>query len=752
MAKTGTKLKRATKDAGDTPLLTPSGWEASAAPAVTSSGNHADEPLDGEPPVLPSSTPLQGKRINTPNPSKAERLSGVPNDFMSKAEKREAAADLDPDLEDGDLVLDSKGRMYVHKTKTPKSNPPKPPLAAVPPTASRPRVQSDKGSSKQSKQSVPLALDEDDEDFEAYLDTETTPPADVSTAPAGNSPSLDPEPPAEDMDRESNVGEESSPLRHDSEAEMVDEDNDGHDLSDDAFDNPWYGNGQPFGSTTHEEANAVADFLTGRLHMKTPAISPKNSRHAEVSTSFWLHGTNAVVGEHTAVSDELDTIEWNIGKDIKTKVYLPRLADLDDLPKWNAKMDVTVNLLLTTLSNLGSRNPYKGLTHEEARIALLEVFDLRVLLKRMAKKQLSTLYFAGCDIQQIPSRDIYLTMMKYFETSTVKMTTEGILRELNALRMKVVTYYDAAKGQTVSKAFSTLWLEFTGILELHNSNAFNGSIVLSHTLVTLIEPEELRQTMIKVLLAAIQRSDTVTLYGKPPQRVDLLNVWSVYTLIHQSIVDTIDPGMLTNGAFLENLMVTNFFHPHVPTDFLAMNRSPHKQSFRGRDRYRESKRYGSGADRNNREYKKARTDRAPSNSGARTESSAAPGSVDNRSSSTGTPGRSGTGGASSSGASSSTRTNQPSRDSGARNNNNKGKPTATSTSGKKPDRDPSAAAAKCCMCNETGHKSSKCTRYDTCTCGASLRGGDKRHDPFRCPNGPLTMAGKAALAKMVKKK
>jgi hypothetical protein len=401
---------------------------------------------------------------------------------------------------------------------------------------------------------------------------------------------------------------------------------------------------------------------------------------------------------------------------------------------------------------LGSRNPYKGLSQAEARLALLEVFDLRMLLKRVAKKQLSTLYFAGCDIQLIPPKDIYLKMMDYSATSTVKITTEGLLRELHALRMQVVTYTDAAQGNTVLKALSVLWLDFTAVLEKYNTNAFTGTVVLSHTLVTLIEPERLRQTMIKNLHAAIQHGETVALYGKPPQRVDLLNVWSVYTYIHGSIVATIDPGMLTNGAFLENLMVTNFSHPHVPMDFLAMNRSPHRTFFRERER--EPKRFGNGADRN-RNPKKPRTESAFTNSAAtnsaRPQSYAAPGAVDNRPPATGSPGRNGAGTGSGAPPPPRPPPPPPPRNTGTRNNNNGGKPTAAPRPGKDGGKENTPTPpSTCCMCREPGHKAYKCPRYDTCTCGTHLNGG-KRHDPFRCPNGPLTDKGKAALAKLKKK-
>jgi hypothetical protein len=132
-------------------------------------------------------------------------------------------------------------------------------------------------------------------------------------------------------------------------------------------------------------------------------------------------------------------------------------------------------------------HPYRGLTEDEMRIGLVNIFDTHMLLKLNAQQQLATLFFGGRSLRTIPSATIYKALMQHSQTLTKCVSQDMIISQLQGLAMEVPTYAGACVGNTASKCFEQLWLKYTAVLRQYNVHCFDGTTVLAHTLMTLIQ-------------------------------------------------------------------------------------------------------------------------------------------------------------------------------------------------------------------------------------------------------------------------
>ena len=468
--------------------------------------------------------------------------------------------------------------------------------------------------------------------------------------------------------------------------------------------------------TSLKEATQIATFLSGVL--KTPPISePKPDPKAVQTTTFFMHGIDSNLGANLDDDDTKDSYQWSLpGSGYKTKIDLPRLGNIDDVATWQVKLMESTDAIIVLLRTLPPENhPFRGLSEAEMRTALVQVFDPRMLLKRNAQKQLSTLCFDGRALRSLSNSEIYKALMDYAADLNKTSTKDGILKKLQALQMTAPTFELARAGRSASRLFEALYLDFTGVLEECKYTGFDGTNTLSHTLVTLIEPLKLRQYAINHIHECIVNRRSVPQYSGPPMLISLTNVWSVFNALRKQFKEHIDVQMLHSVSFLDTLYVENFCYPTIPRDFLAMAISPH----RGRNKRDSSE---SSTKETPSPPKRPRHHRHPKTHGGR-------------------PPR----GAGSAPPNSTKPTKAPT--SGGATSD--GKPSGVdSTSVNRT----STTVATCCLCASAAHKARKCDTFETCTCGAPMGPKAKKHDPFRCAKGPLTEEGKAKLSSLQRRK
>jgi hypothetical protein len=289
----------------------------------------------------------------------------------------------------------------------------------------------------------------------------------------------------------------------------------------------------PEGTSTRQEAQEIADFISGRLNNDLNATPSEPAVPAtETSAAFFVHGSDSFTGATSSTSDESDYYEWSIPNSLfKHKLKLPRLGKLDDVEAWQSEIDSVLLQITNMLGQLQPKdNPFASFTAEEQRIAMLQILDPHMLLKQYAQKELSTRYFTGYDMRRVSSAEILRTLKRHLELRQKLVSKDSIMRQLRNLRMIVPTFKQACNGETISEAFAQLFLQFTGILENYKSQDFDGTTALSHTLMTLIEPQTLRRYMIKYLYDQIRTGQSVVLYKKGRQLILLTNVWTIEEL------------------------------------------------------------------------------------------------------------------------------------------------------------------------------------------------------------------------------
>ena len=498
-------------------------------------------------------------------------------------------------------------------------------------------------------------------------------------------------------------------------------------------------------TTSYEESNAIADFLSGRLRTQAIAAAPAPPANASTSTSFFLHGLNSFVGDVTQ-DDSPDCQEWHLPDSAyKTKFMIHRLKTLDDAPRWQMKFQHTMNSILAMLKSLGSKNPYLTFSEDEQRIALLSVFEISVLFKLPAIMEMSMRYFSGHDCRRVDPKEVHARLREHIESLEQRSNIDTLLKKLKALRMSNTTYNGALAGHTCSRNLQALFSKFASVLTAHATlvqQYCNDNSILVHTFMTLIEPPNLRKYLIKYLAQSVQQHIVVTLYGCPPQYVTVNNIWAVYQLLSDKVTTLIDPTILTTTTFLENLVVNDFCAPHVPKEFLDMMTSPHEERKRkypeastGSHKPRSSgatERLPAGWNDSDRHPKRSATDKRNSKDAPLTGANKQP--LHSKAPDTDAKDK----------------TDRPRSDSRQRGSNRNDtdraqrNDTKTQSKSDRQSTNPNFKRA-CCLCNEDGHQARRCRNYSTCTCGSAL---DSKHDPFTCERGPLTDAGKRQLATM----
>lgn len=716
--------------------------------------------------------------INTPNPSKWDRFFDVPNRFFSREETKQAAQDdleeEEADFEDGDLV-EQGGRTYVYKVPTQpvslKSSDP----GVPPPKPYAPAISFDADDDEDLERALGLDDPEESEPVDSSNVPTVTPlppassdsHADSSNAPAGTTKktkskrkrkkktAVEPVPsPSTEAATAANTASPApgtttaanpaSPVPAPSvptvtaSSPRATSSGNANLFAIPAASGSGYFVPLPKDVKSIDEAEEIALFLSGRL--KTPAPpKPKaaSSQPVDHSSSFFIHGTKSGVGL-SAVNpdDEADTYSWKpTGHTFNTKIEIPRLASLDKVTQWMVKLNDAISHIKTMMKTVAN-NPFNGLGPDDITLVMIDIFDCHLLLKTTAKREIARLAFGGMDLDYVSSIQIYQELIKVAAKTQDCFSQEAFMKKLQSLRMKNTTHSDVLKGDTVEKHYLELWFEFCDILETHRAQteSFNDTSVLVHTLMSLIEPQKARQHLVKFLWINSKKGTVVNVFGRPPQLVSPQNIWAAHTLILEQIKDFIDPGLRASSSFLDSLVVEGFHTPNIPKEFIDMSYSPHRRWDNSNTNKRKSgyEATGSGDSGNETTFPNA-----PSR----------PGRVQRKKRKFDQPEQTAKG--------SESKTSEPAVPAPKPKDNPKPK-DQPKPKDNKPKDNPSAAPKGaprgktygCILCDKADHKAYSCTTYKNCTCGADI---DGKHDPHRCKSGPLTATGKASRNVLIKK-
>ena len=458
---------------------------------------------------------------------------------------------------------------------------------------------------------------------------------------------------------------------------------------------------------TAEETSELVSFIRHGATLRHQHLKEAmNTSKAPVgrvitATSMFIHGTQSARPSATD-KDELTYYEFNIpGTSFKSKVKVPRLAKLDDVPVWQQGVNDALHQIYLAAKMQTNNNPISGLTENEAVLYLLELCDPHLLLMRSAKKQLETEEFDGVSIDDIPNGEIFEALQRRGLGRITKLTKTGMLKLLCENTMREPTFNGYAKGFTPSHNLTQYFNRINALITDNQYTDFDGSSVLVHTFVSGINPVLLRKYCISYLYDQIERKATVQLYavgGNTTHLVTVKHPRAVYKLLLTLMKETIDTAMATNSKYLENLVVEPFGPPHISAEFAAMVIPPiqpvTKPVLKSKD---EKRKFSSDyADR----YRNRQRDKSDAD-----------------------------------------KSSTPTPEKKARINKTDIKDKKDAAPRVKKD----IATVNCLLCETLGHRARDCPKYKECTCGKPLI--NPLHDVIRCNKGPLTDAGKAIKAK-----
>lgn len=437
-----------------------------------------------------------------------------------------------------------------------------------------------------------------------------------------------------------------------------------------------------------------------------PTVNSGSPLRPAAGPSMFVHGDYSAT---TVMSDknlkESDSYKWKsstVDGNFSVEVDVPRLDKLRNIPAWQSRLKHSLTHLKTLMNGLpNDDNILHGLTDDEADQRLIHIFDPHLLLKDHAKAELQTQSFDGIALDRVPTDAIWEALYTKGLSLKATISKEGMLAKLRSLRMSVATYRSATLGYTVSSNFEKLFTDFDALIRDYDFRDFEGTWVLSHTLVSLIEPEQLRMWAIVQLYDACEvHPTTVSIWGKGAQPVVMNNTRAVYRYLFKRFVNDIDPAMSTSNDFLNSLVVPNFGPPSITSAYASMNHSPH--SAKARSTTTKPQQSSSGKFQHSGDKKRALPDNSEGKDARK----------------------------------------HP-RKSSAPSEGKEAEPSSrvskvepkVKTRERRPPKDP------CCLCGKTGHLAYKCSNTAKCTCGIAIgtkEANGRLHDPFRCPQGPLT--------------